>query len=487
MNDHPGLRSDQKLNSHRGHIPRIFHRLIQEEIITVGESLQQILVHLEEVCPTCKTEIEGWLAGQHCRKVGAGQVTDFTAVRWGRLERNAAARDARARRAARKAVAELADSVSKGELMVLDDVRIEYPEIAKVLGTPPEQLAFAESLIEHCRSALPDKPEISFIWASLACGVLENDCCSSSSLDPDLWLLTKRKSAAQKARALAYRANARRLQDDLLGAEKDFMLASSVMRNEGVTDLAVCGEVHGLAASLCRAQRHFGEALRFIDSALVLFRVSGHRLAALRASITAATVHEAAGDVERALDTTLAARSELSRLGGCSGELRLDLSLRHNEIYFLADLGHFEEAQNRLEGALDLYERFPDAWTQMRFLWVQGKISRGLGELPTAEHALAAARVGFIKAGAAYDTALVSLELALVYLEAGLAQEVQVLAASTVEVFRGLGIRREAFAAMRLFYIATLRDQATEELAQRLLRYYARARFSPGLALRDVG
>jgi hypothetical protein len=164
----------------------------------------------------------------------------------------------------------------------------------------------------------------------------------------------------------------------------------------------------------------------------------------------------------------------------------LEMMISHNEIDCLVDLSQYEEADSRLSVVRSMYESNSAVWVQHRYLWVQGRITRGLGDLVTARRSLSLAREGFIKASLPYETALVSLELALVYLEAGLEPEVQVLAASTVEVFRALGIRREAFAAMRLFYIATLRDQATEELAQRLLRYYAQARFSPGLALRDV-
>ena len=168
-------------------------------------------------------------------------------------------------------------------------------------------------------------------------------------------------------------------------------------------------------------------------------------------------------------------------------EDRLDLLLRHNEIDFLADLERFEEAVERLDQARPLYENFPEPWTQLRLLWVSGKIARGLGRAAEAERDLAAAREGFLAAGAGYDAALVSLELALLHLEEGRTAPVRALAAETVEAFRALGVRREALAAMRLFHLATLREEASQDLARRLLRYFARARFSPGLALRDVG
>lgn len=343
-------------------------------------------------------------------------------------------------------------------------------------------------LIERARHALPSEPALSRAWAGAACEVLRRPLGSNvGKLERELSTLAAERLRSQEARALAYRGNAKRLTDDLAGAEEDMQAAGAVIRHGGVTDLAVCAEVHGLAASLRRAQRRFEEALSFIDSALTLFRVSGQRRSAIRTNIKASTIHQARGDLNQALETTLEARSELQALGAAVTEDRLDLLLRHNEIDFLADLERFEEAVERLDQARPLYENFPEPWTQLRLLWVSGKIARGLGRAAEAERDLAAAREGFLAAGAGYDAALVSLELALLHLEEGRTAPVRALAAETVEAFRALGVRREALAAMRLFHLATLREEASQDLARRLLRYFARARFSPGLALRDVG
>jgi len=81
----------------------------------------------------------------------------------------------------------------------------------------------------------------------------------------------------------------------------------------------------------------------------------------------------------------------------------------------------------------------------------------------------------------AYECALVSLDLALIYLNAGRTAEVRDLAAEMLWIFRAQGVHREALAALKLFCDAARREAATVDLARRVSRYLERAQHDPEL------
>ena len=81
----------------------------------------------------------------------------------------------------------------------------------------------------------------------------------------------------------------------------------------------------------------------------------------------------------------------------------------------------------------------------------------------------------------AYDAALVSLELAVLYLEDGRTSEVRILARQMLWIFRAQGVHREALAALKLFCEAAEREQATVDFARRVAEYLERARHNPDL------
>lgn len=162
-------------------------------------------------------------------------------------------------------------------------------------------------------------------------------------------------------------------------------------------------------------------------------------------------------------------------------EPRLLLCARHNLAFYLADSGRFLEAQAAYRNARPLYRSFPDAWTQNRRAWVKGKISRGLGQLRQAESLFLAAREGFLGEGIPYDTALVSLELALLYAEQGRTAELKKLAIEMVPIFSSRHIHREALAALSFLQQALTRERVATEIVARVAEYLKRAQHDPEL------
>lgn len=162
-------------------------------------------------------------------------------------------------------------------------------------------------------------------------------------------------------------------------------------------------------------------------------------------------------------------------------EPRLLLCARHNLIDYTACLGEFLAAQRLYFEARPLYRSFNEPWVQNRRKWVRGKIAKGLGQLRQAETQLLSARDGFLAEGIPYDTALVSLELALLYAEQGRTEDLKRLSAEMVPVFASRHIHREALAALTFFRQAVEAEAAGAELVARVAAYLRRAEGDPAL------
>jgi hypothetical protein len=80
-----------------------------------------------------------------------------------------------------------------------------------------------------------------------------------------------------------------------------------------------------------------------------------------------------------------------------------------------------------------------------------------------------------------YDVALALLEEAVLLLDEERTAAVKELAQELTRVFAENGVHREALAALRLFHEAAEREEATVDLARRVLDYLFRARHNQGL------
>jgi hypothetical protein len=87
-------------------------------------------------------------------------------------------------------------------------------------------------------------------------------------------------------------------------------------------------------------------------------------------------------------------------------------------------------------------------------------------------------RAGFIAEGIGYDAALVSLDLALLYLRQNRTAAVKDLAEEMREIFTAGDVHREATAALVLFQEAARRETLTAELIEEMAVCLKRARSS---------
>jgi tetratricopeptide (TPR) repeat protein len=284
-----------------------------------------------------------------------------------------------------------------------------------------------------------------------------------------------------RARAWAYVGNARRIKSDLQGSEEAFQQAQLHMER-GTGDRLELAILLDLKASLKRSQRLFDECFRLLEKAIATFLELGDRHRAGRSLVNLSLVLNYSGAPEESISPLYRALDLIDP----EQEPRLLLTARHNLILVLAETGRFFEAQRTYREARPLYRSFPDAWTQNRRKWVKGKIACGFGQLRRAELLFLSARDGFLAEGIPYDTALVSLEIALLYARQGRTAELTRLAAEMMPVFASRQIHREALAALAFLQQAVETERAGVEVVERVAAFLRRARSTPELQFQEI-
>jgi hypothetical protein len=280
-----------------------------------------------------------------------------------------------------------------------------------------------------------------------------------------------------RARAWGLVANARRIRFELQSAEKGLEAAFFHLRR-GTRDILERAFLLNVQASLLRARRRFAEAERSLLRVQRIYREVGetHRLG--QALISCTVLYEQAGTPEKSIPLL---HEALNLIDG-ERDPRLLLSGHHNLITILAESGRFMEARGLMIQARPLYARFPESQVQNRRQWVVGRIARGLGQVAEAEKQLREAREGFIAEGSAYDTALVSLELAALYSEQGRAAELKQIAAGMLAIFSSQQIHREALAALSFLHQAVLAERASLETVTGVAAFLKRLQHDPNLS-----
>jgi len=213
------------------------------------------------------------------------------------------------------------------------------------------------------------------------------------------------------------------------------------------------------------------------DGGVAIFLAAGERHRAGRALLNLAAIHHDTGNPEVSIPILYQALELIDP----EREPRLLLSARHNLIGYLVEGGRFMEAHTLFVQTRPLYRQFDDPWTQNRYRWLQGKIARGLEQTKDAEASFLAARDGFVGEGIPYDTALVSLDLAVLYAEQGRTQELKKIAAEMVVIFSSRQIHREALAALSFFRQAVAAERASLDLLRQVASFLEKAQHNPEL------
>jgi tetratricopeptide (TPR) repeat protein len=323
--------------------------------------------------------------------------------------------------------------------------------------------AFAVRLCHESEEAASDRADRAFELAELALRVAQ--------LAPgeELW------RSRLEGYCLGFLANALRVGNGMLEAEKTFARAWGLWQAGADTDSGLLPEWRLLDrwASLRRDQRRFAEALELLDRAFD----TAPLVMKGRILVNKAVTLEHMGEPERAIE---ALRQATALVDG-RREPRLRFALRFNLATNLCLLGKAELAQPMLEEIRELAVSLQKELDLVRVVWLQGRLSAGMGKRTDAVSCFEQVRREFRAREMDYDFALASLELAALYREENHRKKVKALAGDMLWIFRREGIHREALAALRLFCEAAERETVTVELTRRLFRFLHRARLNPEL------
>jgi len=403
--------------------------------------LESVLAHLGEHCETCRLEVEAALAARDRAHRPYGETVRGILVGLGDRERELD----RLRAEARKDFDELCH-LSAGE-------RCRRIRNAQRRFRSP---FLVDLLLEESRRQVTVDP-------TRACQMAQ--CAQEVALRLPREPFGEHWIATCVARAHAWRGNALRACGDFRRAEPILEFALDLFEREGSGDPLIWAELKTLLASLSKDLRRFPAAERHLEAALTICQRHGVRSQLGRLLVKKGELYRDMGEPEKGI----AAIEEALPYIDLETEPRLYLCAQHNLAHYLHDAGHLEQARQLLVTHRELYDRFPEPWTQLRRLWLEGKIACRLGELEAAEQAFVAVRQGFAEEGMGVDAALASLDLALVWIALGKTRELARLAPEVALILRGQGVEREAMAALLLFEEAALREAATVQMIQTLL------------------
>jgi len=261
------------------------------------------------------------------------------------------------------------------------------------------------------------------------------------------------------ARAWGELGNARRVGDDLTGAEEALVQAAG-WAQRGSGELGLAARLMDLAASLASDQRRFSDAIEAAHTAAKLYLDAGEIHLAARALISKGMFTCNSDDPAKAV---IWLRRGLKHLD-CERAPAVEITAVETLTMCLIDLGRFDEARQVLVDNLQLYYRDSDRLIRLRRSWREGKIAFGLDELRDAEASFQATRRGFAEVDQHFDAALVGLDLALVYVRQGRTWELVELVDEMVSTFRALGIAREAIAGLLLLRKVCQQPEASDDL-----------------------
>lgn len=317
-----------------------------------------------------------------------------------------------------------------------------------------------EALLELCRNLRYSDREKLTLSASLAVTLAEKAQATEGEL-PAL--------ADLQARAWAELGNACRAADDMGAAEA--ALGHALTRSgQGSGDPLLLARLMEMTAALCTDQRRFSEARRLLDLAGTVYEHEGDAQAGARTLISKGVSAIYSLDSEQAIGFLSAGMRQIDP----QQDPKLALVAVHGLLWCLVDCGRAAEARKLLGESYPLYEAHGQHFDQLKRVWLEGRIAAQLGEDESAEKAFQQVGQGYREAGLAYDFALVSLDLAAVWVGQKRTPEVRGLVDEIITILRARNIQREALGALLMLRKAVDADQATAALLQTVAAQLAR-------------
>lgn len=317
-----------------------------------------------------------------------------------------------------------------------------------------------EALFELCRELRYSDPERMALAASFAVTLAEKATLPTRAPE---------ELADLQARAWGELGNAYRITDDLAAAESALRHALT-FSGQGSGDPLLLARLMDLTASLYTDQRRFEEARRLLDLVHAVYEQEGDKQAAARTLISKGVSANYALDSEAAIGFL----SDGLRQIDPAHDPKLVLAAVHGLLWCLVECGRAAEARELLGESYPLYEAHGQHFDQLKRIWLEGRIAAQLGDDESAERAFQQVGEGYREADLAYDFALVSLDLAALWVDQKRTPEVRGLVDEIITILRARNIQREALGALLMLRKAVDAEQATAALLQTVAAQLAR-------------
>lgn len=305
-------------------------------------------------------------------------------------------------------------------------------------------------LIDNCHSVRYQDPERMLHLTRLA--ILVAEACTAEVSGGELRL------ADLRTRAWGHHGNSLRICGHLKEAEEALSRATRECE-KGTGDPTLRARLLEQKVSLQIHQRRFEDAIASAEAAGQIYRELGDSHALATSLIHKAHANLLAGETEIAVDLI----NQAIPLIDCESNPHLLLVACHNLVRCYIDLSRPEQALSIYAETRDLYQEFSDPLILLRAEWQEGQLLRDMGHLHQAESRLLDAQKGFLDRGLTYEAAVLSLDLAALYLKTGATEDVRHTAATAVPIFRALGVDRDALASLlQLQHVADQEQQAME-------------------------
>jgi hypothetical protein len=312
-----------------------------------------------------------------------------------------------------------------------------------------------ERLIEQSHSLRYRCPQEMLRFAELAKVVAE--ACSADSMG------SEQQYNDLRARGWMQYANALRVCSQFTDSDKAFSEASRY-RGAGTRDPLLRARLSEQLASLRTCQGHYREAIELAEEAGAFYEEleENHSLASTMIQSAVASLY--ANEPEEAIRTLNAAIPLIDS----EKNPHLLLAACNNLVHSYIALDKPEQALSLYFEVRGLYKDFDDELNLLRVGWQEGQLLRDLGHLHAAEAALLEARKGFLARDLAHEVAVVSLDLAWVYVKLGWIDKLKQTVTEAVPIFRALGVGREVLAALLQLQHAADQEQKALELIRLL-------------------
>lgn len=416
----------------------------------------KILRHLLADCQTCRDRLgemglEGNRLARHVLLPG-GESAEYPEVSSGANRYDYGSAFAKADRAVSALLSpDTAMGVSPEALWTELAAVPANGQIDKIQSDPRfANPAVVKDLIDRSHHVRYRDPEEMLRLADLA--RLAAEACSPKQAGQELRL------ADLRARAWGQFGNALRVNGRLRESEAALLSAESY-RRAGTGDPMLRASLLERWTPLRTSQGLYESAVVLAEEAGQTYRELGETHLLASTMVQKAIAYLYAGEPESAIRTLNRAIPLIDH----EDDPNLLLAACHNLIHAYVALDRPEQALILYSEIRTLYREFDDPMILLRAAWQEGQLLRDLGHLRAAETILFNARNGFLERNLTYEAALISLDLAAIYVKLGMSEDLKQTVAAAVPIFRALGVDREALAALlQLQQIAGQEHQALE-------------------------